>query len=227
MKCWICGAKASSREHVVKASDLKLQFGNFSQRHPLYQHSGIRKNVRVGSLKSDKLKFSTSICARCNNERTQPFDLAWEKFSSTLQGARRHSPPAQRVRVKSIFPGASEKSMRYVHLYFVKLFGCRIVESGIPIDIQPFSKAILTGKPHPYLFLEFGVLKDVKGKHAGITPIQSVNTGGQSVFATFMYSVGKIGVALIFTVLPKNRTTRDAWHPSQRLRVVELKNFTA
>lgn len=227
MECWICGAQADSREHVVKASDLKLQFGNFSQRKPLFQHGGARKNVRVGSLKSNKLKFSASLCARCNNERTQPFDRAWEKLSSRLQNARRQSPPAQRVRVKSIFPGASEKSMLYVHLYFVKLFGCRIVESGIPIDIQPFSQAILTGKPHPYLYLEFGVLNDVQGKHAGITPIQAVNTSGQSVFATFMYSVGKVGVASIFTMVPIRRTTGDAWHPSKRLRVLELKNFTA
>jgi len=227
MKCWICGAEANSREHVVKASDLKLQFGNFSQSNPLFQHSGARKNVRVGSLKSDKLKFSASICARCNNERTQPFDRAWEKLSSTLQSAHRQSPPAQRVRVKTIFPGASGKSMLNVHLYFVKLFGCRIVESGIPIDIEAFSQAILMGKPHPHLFLEFGVLKDVKGKRAGITPIQAVNTQGQSVFATFMYSVGKIGVVPIFTMLPTRRITRDAWHPSQHLRALELKSFTA
>lgn len=79
----------------------------------------------------------------------------------------------------------------------------------------------------PHLYLEFGVLKGVKGKLAGITPIKAVNTGGQSIFATFMYSVGKIGVVPIFTMLPTNRTTGDAWHPSRRLRAVELKIFTA
>jgi hypothetical protein len=49
--------------------------------------------------------------------------------------------------------------MRNVHLFFVKWLGCEIVESRIPIQppIETLSEAIMDGKPHPNIWLAFGV----------------------------------------------------------------------
>ena len=145
MKCWICGEDANSGEHLIKASDLKSLFGQVTNRSPLYFHSDAVRNQPIQGLKSDKLKFSSRICARCNNQRTQTHDHAWETLSNYI---RSRQPPIQRgtvVRLDKAFPGSVRQSMLDVHLFFLKLFGCLIVEHSIPMDIAPFSEAILHG----------------------------------------------------------------------------------
>jgi hypothetical protein len=48
--------------------------------------------------------------------------------------------------------------MLNVHLFFLKLFGGMIAESAgnIPIPIEPFSDAIMTGRWHKEVYLQFG-----------------------------------------------------------------------
>jgi hypothetical protein len=94
MNCWICGAPgAETREHRTKASDLKDLFGKPTPQDPLYFHacalpgSRARRKVRIGSLKSDALKYNHRICLKCNSSATQPYDFAWEYFSSELRKA--------------------------------------------------------------------------------------------------------------------------------------------
>ena len=58
--------------------------GEINQHHLVYLTSRFRKG-RVGSLNSDTLKFSASICSYCNGTRTQANDRAWQHLSSFLQ----------------------------------------------------------------------------------------------------------------------------------------------
>ena len=64
--------------------------------------------------------------------------------------------PGSIVWPKRIFGTDRVQEMLNVHLYFVKLFGCHIAGNNIPIDITDFADAIMTGKPHPYVYLNFG-----------------------------------------------------------------------
>ncbi len=72
MKCWICGSDADSREHLIKASDLKAVFGVITQKKPIYTHTKLQKNQPIGGSTSDKLKYGARICARCNSWREYP-----------------------------------------------------------------------------------------------------------------------------------------------------------
>ncbi|MBB5498653.1 hypothetical protein [Paraburkholderia sp. MM5384-R2] len=94
MECWICSAEgAATREHLAKASDLKALFGKPSQAKPLFFNANHqpsrphRRNLKVGSLKSDTLKFAHRICLTCNSKRTQPYDYAWEHRAGELGSA--------------------------------------------------------------------------------------------------------------------------------------------
>jgi hypothetical protein len=51
--------------------------------------------------------------------------------------------------MSSPFPGGSRLAALQVHLYFLKLFGCKIVEDKEPIDLTGFSEALRTVQPHP------------------------------------------------------------------------------
>lgn len=62
MKCWICGEKGDSGEHLIKASDIKSLFGEITQKNPVNLHTEDKKNKSVGSSKSDKFKSSALIC---------------------------------------------------------------------------------------------------------------------------------------------------------------------
>ena len=149
MKCWICGSPADSREHMVKASDIKSRFGIASGSKPLFMHSRERKNQRIRGLKSNNLKSNTPICAKCNNERTQPYDIAWEKLSAYLCSRPQPLKYGDKINLKKVFPGSVRSSMRDVQLFFVKGFGFKIVEGNAPIDIRPFSEALLNRQAHP------------------------------------------------------------------------------
>jgi hypothetical protein len=144
---WICNLnKANSREHKTKRSDLLAVLGTPTQQRPFYYNDVQRRNRAVGSLDAKILKAPIRICADCNNARTQPHDRAWEHMSDRVRSRRLTA--GRWVRANRIFPHNTRKEMTNVHLYFLKLFGCMISEAkanghDVPIDIAPFSQAIM------------------------------------------------------------------------------------
>ena len=62
MYCWICGDNATTGEHILKASDLKSEFGDVSQQNPLYLNSKEKSNIKINSIRRSKeLKFNTLL----------------------------------------------------------------------------------------------------------------------------------------------------------------------
>lgn len=223
MNCWICGASnPATREHRTKASDLKDLFGTPSQQEPLYFHSNprpgkpARRNVPIGSLKSNTLKYTHFICLACNSSRTQPYDFAWAYVSAELRTNVLRLSKRDSFRSNWLFPYETRHGMRNLHLYFVKLFGCQIVEGGIPINIASFAKAILEGRPHPNLFLAFGHISNMPVSVAGGSDVHVDLLNGQVVFASWIYQVGDLCVNVMYAVPGENRQgLQMAWHPHQ------------
>src|SRR4051812_41239366 len=83
--CWWCGAPADSREHRLKKSDLVREFGKppFTDLRTLTRFSGDDRHDFSGPG-SRLVQFQPSMCARCNNTRSQPFDVAWDRFVAYL-----------------------------------------------------------------------------------------------------------------------------------------------
>ncbi len=228
MKCWICGAEeAATREHLAKASDLKALFGKPSQSTPLFfsatDRPGMpnRLNLRVGSLKSDTLKFVHRICLTCNSARTQPYDYAWEHCSRKLRASMPSLLAKGEFRANWLFPYDTRRAMLSLHLYFTKLFGCLVVEGGVPIDIAPLAKAIMSGKPHPNLCLAFGQLA-MPVKMAGGSRVVARQKDGEVAFATWFYNLGDLAVDVMYALPDERRQGLEvAWHPrmgAKRLR---------
>lgn len=227
MDCWICGDEGHTGEHLVKASDLRSFFGKFSQKAPIYFHSSGKRNIPVGSIKSDRFKSKAKICTRCNSSVTQPYDKAWEKLSSYLRGNFPQISARGKIDLSKVFPGATRQALLNVHLYFVKLFGCLIEEHNIPIDITPFAYAIKTRTAHKSIYLAFGPrLGTVKHKFAGVTPIDAVNKAGVTVFASWFYIVGDIAVDIIYSDDAEYmRVIRNYWHPNNAGKILRLSQF--
>ena len=215
--CWICGAKADTGEHMIKASDLKSVFGHVSQHKPLYFNTSFKRNLPIKGLRSDHLKHSVLICANCNNKITQPYDLAWQKLSEYFRTKKPALKNRDKVRLDSKFPWSTKQSMLDVHLFFIKQFGCLIVENKIPIDINTFSKAILNRKAHPKVFLSFTTrLVDNSRRLVGSTPVYAALINNQVMYATWFYILDKIAVNIIYSEPTEKRIGLiRSWHPSR------------
>lgn len=213
--CWICGGVADSAEHMVKSSDFRSVFGRVTQQSPVYLHTLLRKNVPIKGAGAESLKFAPSLCAYCNNTRTQPHDRAWEALSTAT---RQHVPPLRRndpLPLQKAFVGKANDAMLSVHLYFVKLLGCYSVQHGVPLPLNSFAVAILGGYPYPNLFLRFFALPFVAGRaNVIVDHVQAVHRGNMVVGATWSYVVGSIGVQVTYR---EPELTRDGvsygWHP--------------
>ncbi len=224
MKCWICGDEGSTGEHRTKASDLKSLFGNVTQRSPIYLHTDKKRNLKINSIKkSRELKSPSLICPNCNNARTATHDRAWQALSTYL---RNKKPPIKRgdiIRLEKVFPGAVKKSMLKVHLYFLKLFGCAILDHNIPIKIAPFRDAIIQEKPHENIYLAFW---SGKGLGTGYSNLESDNIAGRCAYAAWFYIVGTVAVNVMYAEPNEHRKGLvNSWNPkriTKRLRIVGL-----
>ena len=217
MQCWICGSQAATGEHLVKASDLKSLFGDPSQADPLYFHTSAIKNFKIGSLKAKVLKSPALICKRCNSATTQPHDRAWQRLSEALRSSQPPIAAGDILRPNRIFPYDTAREMRNVHLYFLKLFGCRIIDGSVPIDTADFGNAILQRRSHPNVYLAFGPTPDLlldKDRVAGMSEIQGAELDGRCAFATWFYHVGHLAVNIMYAIEGETRYgLKQAWHP--------------
>jgi hypothetical protein len=130
-----------------------------------------RHNKPVKSLDAKILKAPIRICNACNSARTQPHDRAWEEMSDRLRN--RPLVIGRWVRANRLFSYDTRRQMIKVHLFFLKLFGCMLCEAkanghDVPIDIAPFSEAIVTGRPHPEVHLQFGKCDGTVGRRTCI-----------------------------------------------------------
>lgn len=214
--CWICGSPANSREHSIKRSDLKSLVGTPNLVTPIYLHTAKRRNIRIAGLNANALKSPARICQYCNNTRTQPHDLAWQIFSETLRSRLPALAPDQKIRCNPIFPYASRQAMRDVHLYLLKLFGLKIVEGGISIDIAPFGEAILRSRPHPKVFIAFGPTPPDADSRviAGGSDVAVATLNGRTTFAAWIHHVGNLWVEVMYAEPSEKRQGLvGAWHP--------------
>ena len=113
-----------------------------------------------------------------------------------------------------------------VHLYFVKWLGGLIVEGDVPINVSGFADAFLNAKPHPSVYLRFGLhqpgLTMVGGSDLATAQFQN----GSCAFATSFYYVDQLGVNVMFAVEGEKREGLvDAWHPRFGTKKLVIHDF--
>lgn len=224
MDCWICGGPAETGEHRIKVSDLRDLFGHTTTKKPLYRRIDRNPQEIVQGARSPKLKFDARLCGYCNNTRTQPHDIGWEALATFL---RKRSPPIspdEVVRPSRAFKNGLRPGLLGVHLYFIKLFGCLILDGKVPIDTQPLAKAILDNTPHPHVYLAFLAVTSRKlQQYAIVTPVEAISINGKLSGAQWFYFVGRVGVHIIYAPAIHKRSDKvHLWHPSYTTKTLTL-----
>ena len=86
-----------------------------------------------------------SMCSHCNNAGTQVYDEAWRRLSSYLQANWREITARGSFDLSKVFGAETAKQAVRVQLYFVKILGCKLLDDGIRVDLETFSKALMAG----------------------------------------------------------------------------------
>ncbi len=188
--------------------------GRPTQARPVYYHDESVRNRPLGSFRGDFLKSPSRLCAPCNNERTQPHDLAWERMSHWLRSHRPPIRPGEFVRGDRIYPMSATQEMRNVHLYFTKLTGCHLLEAGLKFDQSALAKSILNGKPNPYIHLKFGISRS--GLLLGMSDLQAATLvpDDSLAFAVWIYALEMLVIHVMYAIAGERREGLiGAWHP--------------
>jgi hypothetical protein len=137
--CWWCGGKADSREHRHKASDLRREFASAEYAGGDVAILRGDQDLTLRSPKADRAKFGPTLCARCNNQRSQRFDNAYDQFIEWYLGHERKVERTRIIRLDEIYTdwrgGRSD-----LLGYFVKHIGCRIADLAleVPTTLKDF-----------------------------------------------------------------------------------------
>lgn len=222
VKCWICGANADSREHRVKASDIRRLFGEVTPDDPVFFHTDAHKNIRIHSAKSDKLKTSKVICRRCNDTNTAEYDHAWTELSHRMLNNWQNIKNTRRFKLQTAFPGMVRRQSTNFHLFFVKQFGCRIADENMPIDLSEFSRSLLEQRPHGSVYLTFN-MRTLHDKHAGLTEVHGIERNGECEAATWYYSLGELDVQVSWFKTRPLRNIPYAWHPERSGKIIKFR----
>jgi hypothetical protein len=205
---------------------MRALFGHVHQTQPLYWNSTSRRNERVKGLDASILKFNDVLCSRCNNERTQPHDRAWAALSVYLR-SKPKIRGGDRIDLGKVFPRAVHRSMLQVHLFFVKLFGCAVVENSLPVDIGSFSKAILNVTAHPNVHLAVSPYIDgIASGSAGYSDLDTAQLNGRIVYATWQYILDRFSMRIMYAEPTEHRKGLiDSWHPSTIRKCLRVSTF--
>lgn len=129
--CWICGKPADSGEHRIKQSDMRILFGvNIKNELLLFTDEN-----KVSPLQSYNSRFLKSkvLCKICNSTKTQPYDMAYEKFIQYVTQNKKEIIYKRFIDFSRVYGDTWEREQVNLYKYFVKSFGTRLVHYNKPI----------------------------------------------------------------------------------------------
>ena len=134
--CWWCEQRpATTGEHKFKRTDLsRLMTPGDSLIYGSDEMTALREIRGKSGITRDRygvIKFPKSMCDLCNNNRSKPFDQAYEAFSDHVASNWLRIMPG--VSFVEIFGPLWETEALNVARYYGKHFGCRMVRAGLPV----------------------------------------------------------------------------------------------
>lgn len=218
MICWICNQEeATTGEHIIKASDIAMLYPDLSTDRPVFLRKEGERTRSVFGKRNANLKFEKSLCARCNNELTQPHDLARDRFIRALLEATKASKFGS-IRASTLFPADPQRGLLDTHLFFAKLFGCTVIAEEVQFDTSAVAKCIREGTAVPDLWIAVtNYARGERGLGAARGPIRALTRGETIVAMHLTYYVDTVALFLSLSLptVPA-LVPRRAWNPGRR-----------
>jgi hypothetical protein len=138
--CWICKTTPiESAEHKLKKSDLVRLHGSGSytdEQELLHLTDGMYRKIRGPN--ASIIKYKKSLCGRCNDTFSQPFDFAYDQFINWVTTHPQEILQRRLLDFHAIYSDDFQQGQLRLFKYFAKLFGCRLADGDleIPQDVS-------------------------------------------------------------------------------------------
>ncbi len=202
-RCWWCGEPGLTSEHKFKRSDLTRMWD--SEDGLVWGSDTSTRSVR--SLRRSKdVRFRPNLCARCNNERSQPFDRAYSAFSDYVWRSA-GLWQSDYVDMAEVFGPSWPAKVLDLARYIAKHLGSRMCHEGyrVPDSIARFLDGgaalpdvhmVLFKSREHYDLYQWGLRDGVEARGLWISPAQGAVS--RSTHELVMYSsgllIGYIGI---------------------------------
>lgn len=106
-------------------------------------------------------KFKATMCAKCNNERSQPFDLACAQFTAYIHEHERHILATRSVDLGAVYGRHWQPGRDGLLRYMAKHVGCRLADNDVEVPVS--IRRYLDGGPEPCseLAMKFEIRGDI------------------------------------------------------------------
>lgn len=125
--CWWCGAPADSREHRYKATDVIREWGKEPAKNQAIGNFG-GQHLPLRGAKANVLKFGMSMCAPCNNARSQAFDRAQVLLMDWVAANEELVLDERQIDLKRVYGGRWRERARDMARYFLKHACCQLAD---------------------------------------------------------------------------------------------------
>lgn len=134
-RCWWCGDLATTEEHRFKNSTLRrvgrTDSGDVDPQG-VFKVSGDFAGPLRSLNKGSQVRWRKNLCARCNNQRSQPFDLAHDVFEAFVIERADEMMKWKRLAWQEIYGPRWQPAARDLGRYFGKQIGCMLASSACP-----------------------------------------------------------------------------------------------
>jgi hypothetical protein len=130
-----------------------------------------------------------------------------------------------RIDIDKAFPGSFEKSSVYLQLYFLKIFGCLLIESKNNVIPDEFAKSIRNEVPYDDVFIFFVKTADFIGQFCvGISDLDAIFFDGSTLIrASWVYMIGEVSLRIVY-IHPKHAQLEPirGWNPKDLSTTVNI-----
>jgi hypothetical protein len=165
---------------------------------------------------------------KLNNAETQVYDAAWRTLSGYLHANWRDIVARGSFDLSKVFGAYTAQHSVWVQLYFVKLLGCKLLADGIRVDLEPFSKALAAGTPHPEVTLLVASSLVPAGQMLSYESDVSVLRNGDEVYSAVWMNLAHpvaIKICYLKAGAPLREPPGFPWHPTRQKKIVKLSPY--
>lgn len=138
--CWICEENnADSQEHSFKSSRIKALNKAINGKNPFMTIGKDGRLYPIQGPNSAIVKFGKTICKNCNNSFSKKFDLAYDHLINFVESDPGYFRDKKNFNWSEIYD-CTEFDQVDLACYYIKNFGCRILDAGaeVPLELRTF-----------------------------------------------------------------------------------------
>lgn len=223
-RCWWCGDPATTEEHRFKLSTLRrVARADTGKEDPrtVFKKSDDWEGPLRSIKKGGQVRWRKNMCAKCNNQRSQPFDTAYDTMESFIVAHAGEMMRWREFKWTDVYGAEWQRGSGDLARYFGKQLGCMLATQRLPVppDLIEFLNGAKRCPP-----VSFTLARNWRAGHmhrvmirdgfeggithfVGLLPATAYSRGGRFAGVEYVYHIGYVW----FCVNWMEGTDRSSW----------------